>query len=330
MVFGLRWSWKKNMRVLSLFDGISCGYLAFQKADIAIDSYDAYEIEPNAIKTSKANFPKIMQHGDVTTEDFSKYKGKIDVLIGGSPCKGFSSLGKQLNFNDPQSKLFFEFVRALKEVQPKYFLLENVVMKQQWQDIITSYLNVKPIEINSALVSAQNRRRLYWTNIPFHNWPKSKHIVLQDILDKYPDKSLSVNLSNCVMTGIKLIEKKFGFVPQMFNPYNRQKITEKSPTLSTGSMITSSCATLRFEPCANGDFEVKDGYINIQGELYKTSLSNGRYYLRKLSINEGKRLQTLPENFIFPVGETQAFKLMGNGWTVDIISHILKGLKEDE
>ena len=171
------------MRVLSLFDGICCGHLALERAGIKIDSYDAYEIEKNAIKATETNFPDVIQHGDVTKEDFTKYKGKIDLIIGRSPCQGFSSSGKQLNFNDPRSKLFFEYVRAIKECQPKYFLLENVVMKKEWQDIISSYLGVEPIEINSSLVSAQNRRRLYWTNIPNVTLPEDKNITLEDILE---------------------------------------------------------------------------------------------------------------------------------------------------
>lgn len=171
------------MRVLSLFDGICCGHLALERAGIKIDSYDAYEIEKNAIKATETNFPDVVHHGDVTKEDFTKYQGKIDLIIGRSPCQGFSSSGKQLNFNDPRSKLFFEYVRAIKECQPKYFLLENVVMKKEWQDIISSYLGVEPIEINSSLVSAQNRRRLYWTNIPNVTLPEDKNITLEDILE---------------------------------------------------------------------------------------------------------------------------------------------------
>ena len=171
------------MRVLSLFDGICCGHLALERAGIKIDSYDAYEIEKSAIKATQANFPDVIHHGDVTKEDFTKYKDKVDIIIFGSPCQGFSSSGKQLNFSDPRSKLFFEAVRAINECNPKYFLMENVVMKKEWQDIISSYLGVEPIEINSSLVSAQNRRRLYWTNIPNVTLPKDKNITLADILE---------------------------------------------------------------------------------------------------------------------------------------------------
>lgn len=199
------------MRVLSLFDGISCGHLAFDKAGIKIDSYDAYEIEKNAIKATQTNFPDVIQHGDVTKEDFTKYKDKIDILIGGSPCQGFSFAGKMLNFNDPRSKLFFEFVRALKETKPKYFLLENVVMKKEYQDIISSYLGVKPIEINSSLVSAQNRKRLYWTNIPNVTLPQDKNITLDDVLENIeflnPGAIRGRRLNKGTIVGCRLDEK---------------------------------------------------------------------------------------------------------------------------
>lgn len=153
------------MKVLSLFDGISCGRLALERAGIPVESYIAYEIDENAIAVSRSNYPDIIQAGDVLTADFTQYEG-VDLLIGGSPCQGFSASGKCLNFEDPRSKLFFEYVRAIREAKPKYFLLENVVMKKEWSAVITEQLGVEPILLNSSLVSAQNRNRLYWTNIP--------------------------------------------------------------------------------------------------------------------------------------------------------------------
>jgi len=155
----------KGINVLSLFDGMSCGQLALDRLGIKVDMYLAAEIDKYAMSIAKKNYPNTVHLGDVT-----KLRGvdlpKIDLLIGGSPCQGFSFAGKQLNFDDPRSALFFEFVRLLKETNPKYFLLENVRMKQEFQDVISDYLGVKPIMINSALLSAQNRVRLYWTNIP--------------------------------------------------------------------------------------------------------------------------------------------------------------------
>ena len=176
------------MNVLSLFDGMSCGRIALEKAGIKIDKYYACEIDKFAVNVSKANYPDIFQLGDVkdlTWNDLtlhSHLRPKIDLLIGGSPCQGFSFAGKHLNFDDPRSKLFFEFVRLMDETKPKWFLLENVRMKQESQDIISRYLGVQPVMINSNLVSAQNRKRLYWTNIPF-TMPEDRGIMLKDIIE---------------------------------------------------------------------------------------------------------------------------------------------------
>jgi len=164
------------MNVLSVFDGMSCGQIALNKLNIKYDKYYASEIDKYAIQQTKKNYPNTIHLGNVT-----KIKGsdlpQIDLLMGGSPCQGFSFAGKQLNFDDPRSALFFEFVRLLKETNPKYFLLENVRMKKEYQDVITEHLSVEPIMINSALVSAQNRVRLYWTNIPNITQPEDKGIV---------------------------------------------------------------------------------------------------------------------------------------------------------
>src|SRR5574344_15209 len=162
------------MNVLSLFDGMSCGQMALNRVGIKYDNYFASEIDKYAIKVTQHNFPNTIQLGDVT-----KIKScdlpKIDLLMGGSPCQGFSFSGKQLNFNDPRSKLFFEFVRLVNECQPKYWLLENVVMKKEFEQVISNHLNVEPIKINSSLVSAQNRERLYWANFNIEQ-PEDKNI----------------------------------------------------------------------------------------------------------------------------------------------------------
>ena len=169
------------MNVLSLFDGMSCGQIALNRLGIEYDNYFASEIDPHAIKVTQHNYPNTKQIGSVT-EVYGKDLPKIDLLFGGSPCQGFSFAGKQLNFDDPRSALFFEFVRVLRETNPTYFLLENVNMKQEYQEVISGLLGVKPIKINSALVSAQNRVRLYWTNIPNVDQPEDKGIMLADIL----------------------------------------------------------------------------------------------------------------------------------------------------
>jgi len=173
------------MIVLSLFDGISAGQLALQRAGITVDKYYASEIEPNAIAVTTHNFPSTIQIGDVLNVK-GKDLPKIDLLLGGSPCQGFSVAGKRLNFDDPRSKLFFEYVRLKEDCQPKWFLLENVKMKKEWSDVITKYMGVEPITIDSSLVSAQHRQRMYWTNIPITPIEDRKiflkDIVLSDVL----------------------------------------------------------------------------------------------------------------------------------------------------
>jgi len=176
------------MNVLSIFDGISCGQLALQKASINYDKYIASEIDRHSLAVTKRNFPNTINIGDVNNwkENFSLCTDNIDLLLAGSPCQGFSKSGQQLNFNDKRSKLFFKFMEIFKEAKPKYFLLENVVMKKEWEDIITSYLNVSPIRINSSLVSCQNRDRIYWTNIPVDNSLfEDKSVMLKDIIGDY-------------------------------------------------------------------------------------------------------------------------------------------------
>lgn len=202
------------MNILSVFDGISCAQIALNRNNIKYNNYYASEIDKNAIKVTQTNYPNTIQLGDI-----SKIKGenlsKIDILLGGSPCQGFSFAGKQLNFDDLRSKLFFEYIRLLKETNPKYFLLENVKMKQEYQDIISNILNVKPIKINSSLVSAQNRARLYWTNIPNVSAPQDKNILLKDIIEQDYD-------------GIWVW-------PRGGNPGGVQNYNGKSPSITTSS-----------------------------------------------------------------------------------------------
>jgi len=204
---------KEKINVLSLFDGISCGQIALERVGIEVENYFASEIDKGAIQVTKHNYPNTKHIGDVT-----KVKGaelpKIDLLIGGSPCQGFSFAGKQLNFDDPRSKLFFEFVRLKNETNPKYWLLENNRMKKEYHDIITRYLGVEPIKINSSLVSAQNRERLYWTNIPNVIQPEDKKIMLFDIIGNYD--------------GIWVY-------PRGYNKGGVQSYKGKSPTITTSS-----------------------------------------------------------------------------------------------
>jgi DNA-cytosine methyltransferase len=176
------------MNVLSLFDGMSCGMIALDRLGIKVDNYYASEIDKYAIQVSQANYPDIIQVGDITKLDLSTLP-KIDLVMGGSPCQGFSFAGKQLAFDDPRSALFFEFHKAISYLQPKYFLLENVRMKKEYLDIISEYMGVEPIFINSSLVSAQSRQRYYWTNIPGIEQPEERGIVLRDILEDYPSQN---------------------------------------------------------------------------------------------------------------------------------------------
>jgi len=172
------------MNILSVFDGIAVGRLALDRAGIEVGTYYASEIDKDCIKVATSNFPGIIQVGDVTKLSASDLP-QIDLLLGGSPCQGLSRSGKQLGFDDPRSNLFFEFVRLLGELKPKYFLLENSRMKKEFTNVITSYLGVEPIAIDSALVSAQNRFRLYWTNIQGVCAPADRGLTLRDVIGDY-------------------------------------------------------------------------------------------------------------------------------------------------
>lgn len=305
------------MRVLSLFDGICCGHLALERAGIKIDSYDAYEIEKNAIKATETNFPDVIQHGDVTIEDFTKYKGKIDLLIGGSPCTNLSMAGNGQGLKGSQSKLFYEYARAIKEVQPKYFLLENVIMKKEWEDIITNILGVEPIEINSSLVSAQNRRRLYWTNIPNVTLPKDKNITLEDILEdiEFPNPA--------AIRGRRL--NKATIVGRRLDKNGHRKDTDKTIPITQCLEVRatntdkSNCLTT-----VDKDNVLTPLPIGRHPDAFKDNLPF-RYYTTK----EMCRLQTVPDDFLNMIPDSAARKALGNGWTVDVIAHIFSFLPDE-
>lgn len=302
------------MDVVSLFDGISCGRVALDRAEIPVESYIAYEVDKSAITASKANFPEIIHNGDVTKEDFTKYAG-VGLLMGGSPCQGFSSSGKQLNFDDPRSKLFFEFVRAIKEAKPQYFLLENVKMRQEWQDVITKHLGVKPILINSSLVSAQNRERLYWTNIPEVVQPQDRNITLTDILETTtwdnPAAIRGRKLQKGTIVGRRLNERGHR------DDYNKKiPITQCLEVRKTNTHKSNCITTVD-----------KDNVLTpLPPGRYPDAFKNKlpfRYYTTK----EYCRLQTLPDDYLAMLSESRARKAVGNGWTVDVIAHILSFLR---
>lgn len=347
------------MNVLSLFDGISCGFLALKQCGFHINKYFASEIEQNAIKVATANNPQIIQLGNVCdisyrngvlyTPTQSFQVGHIDLLCGGSPCTNFSSIGyangmvsgdteifslkqylslkqEKVRF-DGQSYLFWEYCRLLQEINPTYFLLENVVMAKKWETIISQSLGTHPIKINSALMSAQNRPRLYWTNIPNVTQPQDLRIKLDDILSNAADdKDISYCLT--VQRSFPRLIQKYGYIPERFNAYNASEIKDKACALSRGSMITSSCATLIFVPVKNGVHKVKSGKLD---GVYDTKLPDGNYNIRKLSLSEIERLQNLPDNYtnIDNISEQKRTEMIGNGWTVNVISHIFSHIKDN-
>jgi len=288
------------MNVLSLFDGMSCGQIALNQLGFKIDNYFASEIDKDAIKIAKKNFPNMQHIGDVTKVKGSELP-KIDLFMGGSPCQGFSFAGKQLNFNDPRSALFFEFVRLLKETNPKYFLLENVRMKTEYQDVITEHLNwIEPIAINSSLVSAQNRNRLYWTNIPDVGQPKDKAIWLKDIFE------LNTNEKIYTEPYYKINNKQLSYLGYVGN-------SPKQATKVFSTNGKSVCLT-----ALGGGQGGKTGLYEIP---------NTRT-CRKLTVTECERLQTIPDGYTEGVSNTSRYKMLGNGWTVDVIKHIFGNMNE--
>jgi len=325
---------KKGINILSLFDGLSCGNIALERAGIKVNNYYASEVDKWAIQIANKNYPNIIQLGDVTKFDETKLP-KIDLLIGGSPCQGFSFAGKQLNFDDPRSKLFFVYVYMLKQLKPKYFLLENVRMAKQSQDVISEHLGVQPIKINSSLVSAQNRVRLYWTNIPNVTQPEDKGILLKDIL---LDDAEEPMLSN-IYGGFK--EKK----PRV---HTNKSITIRAasgggaiPSIKLKQHINNESVTKQGKSYAlTASYNGAVAWNSVQKKqrtMIPVELSdkkdpntyNGIKY-RKLHPIEVERLQTIPDGYSEGVSNSQRYRMLGNSWTADIIAHLFKGLKDGE
>jgi site-specific DNA-cytosine methylase len=279
----------KIENVLSLFDGMSCGQIALNKVGIKYDNYYASEIDEPAISVTQFNYPNTIQMGSITELQSSQLP-KIDLLFGGSPCQSFSNAGNGTGF-DGKSGLFYDFVRLLKECKPTYFLLENVKMKKEWQDIISKELGVQPIKINSNLVSAQNRERLYWTNIPVVGQPEDKQIYIEDILDNTFDSKYWLKERNA-----ELLSKKVSIegAPDIccIDVYNKKfKKDRKSPTLTL--------------PHHNSLRLLQDGKF------------------RKLTPNECERLQTVPVDYTNTgIADIHRYSMLGNGWTVDVIAFI--------
>lgn len=330
---------QNGLKVLSLFDGISCGMVALERCKIPVQQYVAYEIDKNSIAISQKNYPQIIHCGDVRNADFTQYKG-FDLLIGGSPCQGFSIAGKQLNFEDPRSKLFFEFVRALREVKPKYFILENVKMKQEFSDQISSILGVKPIEINSSLVSAQRRKRLYWTNIPNISIPDDKGILLKDIVHETVGDEIDLEPYKVPFNdSLQILERetasgKIGYFRTDAQAHRVYSIHNKSVTLlgeagggaaKMGQYLFGCITPDRLEKRQNGQrFNDGEKFYTLTAMDKHGILIDG--YICKITPIECERLQTLPDNYTAGVSENARYKALGNGFTVDVISHILNYL----
>jgi len=293
------------MNVLSLFDGISCGHIALDRADIEVANYYASEISEYAIKITQKNYPSTIQLGDITLINEEKLKqiGKIDLLIGGSPCQDLSvykfDRGEVTGLNGEKSGLFYHYARILKYIKPKYFLLENVPMQQKWKDLITEMLGVEPVIINSNLVSGADRKRLYWTNIPNITQPQDKGIILQDIVqqaEKVPEKYWYKK--DFTYNGD---DKKVQCTIDISGHRNMKEVYN----------LKGKCNTL----LGDGD----------GGNRQKKVYQSGR--CRKLTPLEYERLQTLSDNYTGGISDSARYSAVGNGWTVDIIAHIFKGLK---
>ncbi len=391
------------MNVLSLFDGMSCGQQALERSGLKVDNYYASEIDKRSIAVTMHNYPNTKQLGSVTGVNGYDLP-KIDLLIGGSPCQSFSFAGKRkgmstkceteiltldhyLQFKsegyefEGQSYLFWEYMRLLNEVKPKYFLLENVMMGEKWEKVLSKAIGVNPIEINSALVSAQNRRRLYWTNIGLEpsglfgdlestiQQPKDKGIILKDVLeanvdDKYflSDKMINflnsrnkeeINISgksSCFTTGgnsgglhsqmdlIKCVAMR-GRNPE--NPKSRQAGLETQQQLEPREDGKTNCLTT----VQKDNLVYTENYIQLPGyridnQVFYEDKKHGTLdthanrpkvltegKIRRLTPLECERLQTVKDGYTSNVSDTQRYRMLGNGWTVDVIVHIFSYLK---
>lgn len=297
--------------VLSLFDGISCGQIALNRAGIKYDNYFASEIDKNAIKVTQHNYPATIQLGDIT-----KWREwnlpQIDLICAGSPCQGFSFAGKQLNFEDARSKLFFVFVEILEDIRSRnsniLFLLENVRMKKEYQNEITRILGVEAIEINSSLVSAQNRRRLFWYNIPNVDQPNDKNIYLKDVLEEHPDVKYYCSGKHLDWI-IKNLPTEIQHKP---TPNYRGHFIFTLPHgyLKSSIKYYEKCPTITYQDW---------------GTKYKLTDLKGNF--RKLTPEECEKLQTIEPGYTNVISDAQRYKALGNGWTVDVIAHIFKNIE---
>ncbi len=325
------------MKILSLFDGIACCRLALERNNIQVDKYYASEIDKFAIKIATTNYPDIIELGDVRNLTVDMIDDDIDLLTFGSPCTNFSSSGKRNGMTtktkveldslekylqykadgyefEGQSYLFWEAVRILKALKPKYFLMENVKMSDKWLKIVTDALGVEPFEINSSLVSAQNRVRLYWTNIEFDKLIPDKHILLKDILEDTSYTSPAAirgrQLNKATIVGRRINSEGHREDYNVKIPYT-QCLEVRNTNRDKSNCLTTVAKDNVLTPLGIGR------HIDVYGRNLPY-----RYYTRL----EYERLQTLPEGYTDCVSESVAKKVIGNGWTVDVIAHIFQGL----
>ena len=306
------------MNVLSCFDGMSCTQIALQQLGYENINYYASEVDKYAIKVTQANYPKTHQVGDITKIDPEKLP-KIDLMVGGSPCQDLSFAGKGKGLIEGErSSLFFAFVDLLKAIKPKYFLVENVRMKKEYQDIISDILGVQPIKINSSLVSAQNRVRLYWTNIPNIKQPTDRGIVLSDILE---DGFVDRDKAHCVDANYF----KGGNLKSYFEKHRRQLVFSKDGLCHVGDADLKGIQSIKrvYHPAGKSPTLTTMGGGHREPKI----LQEGHTY-RKLTPTECERLQTVPDNYTAHVSNTQRYKMLGNGFTVEVIKHILSNMEK--
>jgi len=376
------------MNVLSLFDGMSCGQIALNRAGVKYNKYFASEVDKYAIQVAQANYPQTIQLGDVKQVQKSFFiDDPIDLLMGGSPCQGFSFAGKQLNFNDPRSKLFFEFIRLRDALKPKYVLLENVRMKKESENVITKYMGFPPQAINSASVSAQNRHRLYWFGylneaLEYEQIPipsvEDKGIVIKDILEDLPFEDIPNYLNNtwcgrrrgdlvksvddpkahCLTASMwkgqiptfvkKPIQvgeaeniKGYDIIKRVYSPNGKAPTLttmqggHREPKVAIGRIVNRRLDEHgvrkddQLELPFTKQLEVSDsGKSNCLTTIQKDNVVVQKELYRKLTPLECERLQTVPDNYTNHVSKTQRYKMLGNGWTVDVICHLFSCLAE--
>jgi len=319
------------MNVLSLFDGMSCGQIALERVGVDVTNYYSSELDKYAITVTQANYPDTIQLGDVTKwKEWDIDWASIDLLIGGSPCQGFSFAGKQLAFDDPRSKLFFVYVDILNHIRSANpdvkFMLENVKMKRENLDIISEYLGVEPVFINSALVSAQNRQRYYWANWEFEQ-PEDKGVALADIIESGVvdrDKSWCIDANYF----------KGGNLKSYFEKHRRQlvfKLSKINPRCVDVSINENGIRPHRGDKRKSGISELGRMIFTDGKKSYALTTSHMPKLIdelgcRKLTPIECERLQTVPDDYTAHVSNTQRYKMLGNGWTVDVIAHIFSGM----